>query len=169
MKVKTQTAPKTKFVLIDAQLQQNNFEVANAYSMITKSAIELLQRFELTKYRTWINVEHCKNTKQQNTQLVREWVSFFWNITLSNSKEGKSFIFISIDETAIEKFGNGLTNLLLRRAFLLTQSTDNGLNIEYALRVNYMPMDVHNFFYRRLVDGETDIVSIFTEEHLKTN
>ena len=62
MKAKTQTAPKTKFVLIDAQLQQNNFEVANAYSMITTSAIELLQRFELTKYRTWINFEHCKNT-----------------------------------------------------------------------------------------------------------
>jgi hypothetical protein len=165
MKAKTQTAPKTKFVLIDAQLQQNNYEVENAYSMITKSAIELLRRFEVAKYRSWINVEHCKNTKQQNTQLVREWVSFFWNITLSNSKEGKAYIFISIDETAIEKFGNGLTNLLLRKAFHLTQSAVDGLNIEYALRVNYMPMDVHNFFYKRLVDGETDIVSIYTEDH----
>ncbi len=156
---------KTKFVLVNAELQQNNFEVENAYTEITKQAILLLRRFEVLKYRSWINVEHCKNEKSPNSKLVREFVSFFWNITLSNNNEGRSYIFISIDESGIEKFGSGLTNILLRNAFNITQSQDEKLNIEYALRINYMPMDIHNFYYRRIVEGETEFVSIFTEEH----
>ncbi|RZJ52437.1 MAG: hypothetical protein EOO44_11780 [Flavobacterium sp.] len=164
MKTKTSTPMKTKFVLINAELQQNNLEVENAHTQITKEAILLLRKFEVTKFRSWVNVEHCMDSKQQ--QLVREWISFFWNITLSNNKEGKSYIFISIDESAIEKFGSGLTNLLLRKAYLITHAQNDSLNIEYSLRVNFMPRDIHSFFYRRLVDGETDIVSIFTEQHL---
>lgn len=153
---------KTKFVVIDAELQQTNEIVEQAYNAITKEAIDLLKRFELTKYRTHLTVEHLKDP--QNTNLVREFISFFWNITLSTSKEGKNYIFISIDSDGLTKFGSGLTNILLRQAFKITQANDETQNIEYSLRVNYMPMDVHNFFYRRIVEGETDIVSIFTEE-----
>ena len=167
MKTKTIKPAKTKFVLVNAELQQNNLNVENAYTIITKQAIELLRRFEVAKYRSWINVEHCKDENRRSPNLVREFVSFFWNITLSNSNEGKSYIFISIDESGIEKFGSGLTNILLRNAFKITQSESEELNIEYAMRVNYMPMDIHNFFYRRIVEGETDVVSIFTEKHIK--
>jgi hypothetical protein len=163
-KTKTKTE-KTRFVLINQDLQRNNLEVENAHTEITKRAILLLKRFEVAKFRTWINVEHCMDEKSQNKQLLREFISFFWDITLSTSNEGKNYIFISIDELAIEKFGNGLTNLLLRHAFHVTQSTSDELNIEYALRVNYQPKDIQNFFHRRLVDGQTDVVSIFTEEH----
>jgi hypothetical protein len=161
---KTKQREKTTYVLVNAELQQNNLEVEQAYTKITEVAKELLKKFELTKYRTHLSVEHCKDP--QNTNLVREFVSFFWNITLSNSKEGKSYIFISFDESGLEKFGSGLTNLLLRSAFKITQFESQEINIEYALRVNYIPMDVHNFFYRRIVEGETDTVSIYTEEHL---
>lgn len=157
---------KTKLVLINAELQQNNDAVEKAYTAITKEASELLRKFELAKYRTHLSIEHCKD--QQNTNLVREFISYFWNITISNSKEGKSYIFISIDENGLQKFGSGLTNLLLRSAFKITETVDESQDILYALRVNYMPMDIHNFFYRRIVEGETDLVSIFTVEQQST-
>ena len=164
MKTKTRTETKTKLVLVNADLQQNNDLVEKAYTAITNVASELLKKFELAKYRTHVSVEHCKDP--QNTNLVREYICFFWNITLSNSKEGKSYIFISIDESGIEKFGSGLTNLLLRSAFKITESLEGQHSIEYSMRVNYMAMDIHNFFYRRIVEGETDFVSLSTVDHL---
>jgi len=164
MKTKTRNQTKTKLVLINAELQQNNDAVEKAYTAITNEASELLRKFELAKYRTHLSVEHCKDP--QNTNLVREFISYFWNVTLSNSKEGKSYIFISIDENGLEKFGSGLTNLLLRSAFKITDSINTEFDIQYAMRVNYMPMDIHNFFYRRIVEGETDLVSIYTVEQL---
>lgn len=160
MKTKATEKVKTKLVLVNTEIQQTNEAVERAYMEITKSASELLKKFELAKYRTHLSVDHFKDP--QNTNLVREFISFFWNITLSNSKEGKSYIFISIDESGLVKFGSGLTNLLLRSAFQITDGSD----IEYSMRVNYMPMDIHNFFYKRIVEGETDFVSIYLEEHL---
>ena len=160
MQTQTQTLTPT-----EKQLEKNNYEIANAYQLIINEAINLIRRFELTKYRTWINIEHAQGSKE--THLIREFVTFFWNITLS-SKDSKSFIFISYDETAIEKFGSALTAQLLRHAYQYTQSKNNKLNIEYALRVNFIPMDIHSFFYKRIVDGENNIVSIHTELH-RTN
>ena len=165
MKTKTTEKVKTKLVLVNTEIQQTNEAVEKAYIEITKAASELLRKFELAKYRTHLSVDHFKDP--QNTNLVREFISFFWNITLSNSKEGKSYIFISIDESGLIKFGSGLTNLLLRSAFQITANTSQ-INIEYSMRVNYMPMDIHNFFYKRIVEGETDFVSIYLEDHQQT-
>ena len=165
MKTKTTEKVKTKLVLVNTEIQQTNEAVEKAYMEITKAASDLLKKFELAKYRTHLSVDHFKDP--QNTNLVREFISFFWNITLSNSKEGKSYIFISIDESGLVKFGSGLTNLLLRSAFQITTNTSD-INIEYSMRVNYMPMDIHNFFYKRIVEGETDFVSIYLEDHQQT-
>lgn len=166
--VKTQQAPQTKtqFVLIDALLQANNAEVLKAYTKITASASELLKRFDMPKYRTYCDIDHTKN--ETNANLVSEFLCHFWNITLSNSKEGKSYIFISIDEESVTRFGNSLTNMLLRDAYKFTNSEDNTIGIEYALRVDFIPGDVHNFYYRRIVECETDYVSIITAPSEKT-
>jgi hypothetical protein len=165
MKTKATEKVKTKLVLVNTEIQKTNEAVEIAYMEITKAASELLRKFDLAKYRTHLSVEHFKDP--QNTNLVREFISFFWNITLSNSKEGKSYIFISIDESGLVKFGSGLTNLLLRSAFQITANT-SAINIEYSMRVNYMPMDIHNFFYKRIVEGETDFVSIYLEDQQPT-
>lgn len=159
--------PKTQFVMVTTELQANNQQVQKAYDLITKTATELLRKFEVQKYRTWVDIDHTKDVQNVNT--VREFICHFWNVTLSNNKDGKAYIFIDMDAESIKRFGNGLTNLLLRNAFKATQSDGEGEGIEYALRVNYSLSEIQNFFYRRVVEGETDSVSIFTEEKLEVN
>lgn len=159
---KKATQPKTQFVMVTTELQLNNQEVHKAYDAITKAATELLKRFDMPKYRSWISIDHTK--EEQNVNLVSEYICHFWNITLSANKDGRYFIFIDIDEESLRRLGNNLTNTLLRAAFHVTHSNEGGAGIEYALRVNYSLENIQSFFYRRLVDGETDSVSIFTEE-----
>jgi hypothetical protein len=158
---------KTQFVMITSELQLNNQEVQKAFDTITKTATELMRKFDVPKYRTWVLVDHSKD--EQNTNMVIEFISHFWNVTLSANKDGRYYIFIDIDEESLNRLGNGLTNALLRSAFNATQSNDNTPGIEYALRVNYSLSNIQNFFYRRVVEGETATVSIFTEDKLLTN
>lgn len=80
-------------------------------------------------------------------------------------KDGKLYIFIDLGEEALQKFGSILTNNLLRECYHLTQSNDNTNGIEYSLRVNFLPAEqLMNFYYRRIVEGETGYVSIGTVE-----
>lgn len=166
--MKTQTRakqqPKTQFVIVSEEQQINNREVEKAYTKIVAKATELIRKFEMAKYRTWIDIDHLK--EEQNVHLVREFVSFHWNVTLSMNKDGRYYIFFDIDQEGISKFGSGLTNYLLREAYAVTQSNDNTDGIQYSLRVNFASIDVHNFYYRRLADGETTTLSITTEERV---
>lgn len=155
---------KTQFVLIDAALQANNAEVLKAFNKITASATALLTKWDNFKYRTHVIVDHAK--LETNGNLIMEYVCYFFNITLSNSKEGKSYIFISLDEDSIERFGNTMMNMLLREAYRITNSEDNTAGIEYALKVQFMPADIHNFFYKRIVEGEQEGIVIMTEDKI---
>ncbi|MES2447304.1 MAG: hypothetical protein V4546_08990 [Bacteroidota bacterium] len=171
MKTKTKAHPKnqvtTNFVMITPELQVNNEQVLKAYTKIVEVAVELLKGFEMKKYRTYIMMDHLKN--ELNANLISEFVCHFYNITLSNSKDGRSFIFIEIDEEYVSKFGNNLPNRLLREAYKLTQSEDNTAGIEYCLRPQFAPSDVHNFFFRNLVNGETEVISILVAERAEVN
>jgi hypothetical protein len=162
MVTKTKRQPKTKpvtnIVMVTPELQQNNEAVLKAYTKIVQKATELLQKFELSKYRTYVEIDHTKDP--QNANYVAEFACHFWNITLSNSKEGKSYIFINYDGDFIEKFGSNLTNQLLRTAYTATNSEDGTIGIEYALRVQFTDYDVHNYFYRLTFEGETDTIRI---------
>ena len=101
--------------------------------------------------------------------MISEHLNYFWNITLSNSKDGRSFIFIDLGAEALQRFGSGLTNQFLRKAYEITQSHDNTGGIEYALRVNFQEADqLHNFFYRRVAEGENNYVSIATVDKLES-
>lgn len=165
MKTKAQAkkpAQKTTFVMVTPELQVNNEAVMKAYTKIVQKAMELLTKFEMRKYRTYVEVDHTKNP--QNVSYISEFVCHFWNVTLSNSKEGKSYIFINYDADFIEKFGSNLTNQLLREAYRITNSEDGTTGIEYALRVQFTDYDVHNYFYRVTFEGETDTISIATVE-----
>lgn len=162
MKTQTRKKPTTQYVAITSEIQLTNLEVEKAYTSIVSKASQLLKKFDLPKFRTYCEMEHTKN--ELNANLVKEFLSYHWNVTLSmNPKDGKLYIFIDLGGEALEKFGNGLTNALLREAYQLTQSHDNTQGIEYALRVNFNPSEqLHNFYYRRIVEGETDYVSIVT-------
>lgn len=164
--MKTQTKAKaqskTQFVPITTDIQLTNNEVEKAYTLMVEKATNLLQRFDVAKFRTYVLMDHTKN--EQNTNLVKEFLSYFHNITLSMSpKDGKYYIFIDLGGEALEKFGNNLYNILLRECYQLTHSNDNTPGIEYSLRVNFVPAEnLQNFFYRRIAEGETGYVSLFT-------
>jgi len=164
MKTQTRKQQKTNYVLVDDELLKTNIEVEKAYTLIVGKAIDLLCHFELNKFCTYAEIEHTKN--EQNTNLIKEHLSFHWNITLSLSpKDGRSFMFIDLGLESLQKFGSGLTNQLLRYAFSVTDSHDNTKGIEYALRITFLPADqLHNFFYRRVAEGETAYVSLHTVE-----
>ena len=161
-KRKTQT--KTQFVAITNDVQLTNQEVEKAYTLMVQKATSLLTKFDVNKFRTYCEIGHTKN--EQNTNLVKEFLCYFFNITLSMSpKDGKFYIFIDLGQEALEKFGSNLTNQLLRYCYEVTQSNDNTSGIEYAIRINFLPAEqLHNFFYRRIAEGETDYVSIFVVE-----
>lgn len=161
---KAKAQSKTQFVPITTDIQLTNGEVEKAYTLMVEKATELLKRFDVAKFRTFAIMDHTKN--EQNTNLVKEFLCYHWNITLSMSpKDGKLYLFLDIGEESLQKFGSMLTNNLLRECYQLTQSNDNTNGIEYALRVNYLPAEnLHNFYYRRIVEGETGYVSIGTVE-----
>jgi len=165
--MKTQTRQqqqKTNYVLVDSELLLTNNEVEKAYTLIVSKAISLMDRFDLPKFRMYAEIDHTLN--EHNTNLVMEHLSFHWNITLSISpKDGRSFMFIDLGLESLNKFGSNLTNQLLRYAYQVTESQDNTDGIEYALRVTFVPADqLHNFFYRRIAEGETGYVSLHTIE-----
>lgn len=161
---KTKEQSKTQYVAITTDVQQVNQQVEKAYTLMVDAAKELLKRFDVAKFRTYALMDHTKN--EQNTNLVKEFICYHWNITLSMSpKNGMFYIFIDLGEEALQKFGSALTNNLLRECYQLTQSNGSDSGIEYALRVNYLPADsLHNFYYRRIVEGETGYVSIVIVE-----
>ncbi|RZK22009.1 MAG: hypothetical protein EOO43_10150 [Flavobacterium sp.] len=171
MKTKTTTPTKSKtttnYVMVTPELQLNNELVVKAYTKIVEVAIELLRKFEMQKYRTYIQIEHTLNP--QNVNLIKEFVCHFYNITLSNAKDGRSFIFVEMDQNYINKFGGNLINRLLREAYKVTQSNDNTDGIEYCLKPQFVPTDVQNYFYRMTFNGETDIVSILIADRLEVN
>lgn len=159
-----QQQQKTNYVLVDDELLKTNIEVEKAYTLIVGKAIELMDKFELNKFRMYAEIDHTLN--EHNTNLVKEHLSFHFNITLSISpKDGRSFMFIDLGLESLTKFGSSLTNQLLRYAYQVTESHDNTAGIEYALRVTFLPADqLHNFFYRRIAEGETSYVSLHTIE-----
>lgn len=170
MRTKTKAQPKnqtTQFVMVTPELQTNNDLVLRAYTQIVEVGINLLKGFEMSKYRTFIQMDHTSNP--QNVNLIKEFVCHFYNITLSNSKEGKSFIFIDFDEDYINKFGNNLANRLLRQAYRLTQSEDNTPGIEYCLKPSFTPSDVHNYFFKLTFNGETEVISILVADRADVN
>ena len=161
----TKAQPKkktTQFVLVTPELQINNEQVLKAYTKIVEVGIDLLKGFEMQKYRTYILMEHTKN--EQNVNLIKEFVCHFYNITLSNSKEGKSYIFIDLDDDFIKKFGNNLANRLLRQAYQITQSDDNSAGIEYSLRPNFLLNEVSAYLYKLSYGGDTNVLTILVAD-----
>ena len=145
--------------------EKKNIEVERIFEQITNSARELLTVFEIEKYRTTVLVEHSKIGRYEN--LIREFLSYHWNFTMSKNKQGGCVIYFGYDGEAISKFGNRLYNEMLRKLIALTMKEATSVNIEDRIRVNHEPTDIHNFYYKRVMDGKTEHVTIQVQD-LKT-
>jgi hypothetical protein len=157
MTVKTQEPEVT----LRQNLEARNKDVEKAYNLICQSARLLLIPFESRKYRTIIEVNHSKSGKE--TTLLKEFICFFFNITLTKNRAGYNMIYCTYDEDAIAKFGPRLYNRTLRLLFKHTMFEKTKLNIEDSVRVND-PSEVQSFFINRLANGETHHISISIQE-----
>lgn len=157
MTVKT---PETTLTLTQ-NLEARNKEVTKAYAKIVAEARKLVAPFENQKYRTTIEIDHTKSGK--DTNLISEFVCFFFNITLTNNRHNHLMLFGCFDEEAIAKFGSRLQNRFYRVLFKHTMFENTKYNIEDCIRVND-PAKVQSFFINRLANGESDWVSISVEE-----
>lgn len=157
MTVKT---PETTLTLTQ-NLEARNKEVTKAYAKIVAEARKLVAPFENQKYRTTIEIDHTKSGK--DTNLISEFVCFFFNITLTNNRHDHRMLYGSFDEEAIAKFGSRLQNRFYRVLFKHTMFENTKYNIEDCIRVND-PAKVQSFFVNRLANGESNWVSISVEE-----
>ena len=162
MKKNNTTKPATQFVMVTPDVEVINQEVQKAYQKIIEAAQQLLKRFEMTKYRTYVLVENTKDP--ENTNYINEFICQFWSINLINGRDGRYYIYINYDGNSIEKFGSNLTNLLLREAYRATNSEDGTIGCEYALKVMFVDHDVRSYYYRLCFEGDTKTATIAVVE-----
>lgn len=148
-----------------ANLELRNKEVAKAYTLITQASKDLLTTFEHAKYRTLIEVDHTQSGKDGN--LIKEWMTFFFNITLTKNRAGYSMIYFTFSEDAIAKFGARLYTRALRILFKFTMFDKGKISIEDCVRVNN-PGQVESYFINRLANGDNHFVAIDVEPRVTT-
>ena len=141
-------------------LELRNAEVAKAYNLISQASKQLLTTFEHAKYRTIIEVNHSQSGREGN--LIKEWMTFFFNITLTKNRAGYSMIYFTFSEDAIAKFGARLYTRALRIVFSKTMFDKGKISIEDCIRVNN-PGQVESYFINRLANGSNDFISIEVE------
>jgi hypothetical protein len=138
----------------------------NALTLIFEGAVQqagaFLKPFSTEKYRTTIIVDHeglgIKKT------LVKEFLCFHFNLTFCKNKDGLHLIYLNHDEEAIKKFGTRVYNQMLRLLITLSSKEVTAINVEDRVRFAAEPSNVHNFFYKRIIDKTTDFISIQTVE-----
>jgi hypothetical protein len=150
--------------LIEDDLTIRNHEIEKAFNQIIIEARTLLTVFEHQKYRSYVDILHSKSGK--DTNLIKEWLCYCFNITLTNTKNGSYLIYFGWDEEAIDKFGLSLFSKMLRIIFRVTMFEATPMNIESCVRINKGASNIHNFYLQRILNGENDFVSISVEERV---
>lgn len=151
-------------IQLTQDLKARNKEVDKAFQHIIQSSKSLLLPFESKKYRTVILVQHSKSGKETN--LVSEFVCFFWNMTLATNRAGFRMIYFSYDEDSLAKFGLRLYNRAIRQVVKHTMFESTKINIEDCVRISPEESKVQSFFINRLANGENDFVSIEVVENV---
>lgn len=150
--------------LIEDDLQIRNHEIEKAFNQIIMEARTLLTVFEHKKYRSYVDILHSKSGK--DTLLIKEWLCYCFNITLTNTMNGHYLIYFGYDEDALSKFGLSLFSKMLRIIFRITMFESTQVNIETCVRINKGASNIHNFYLQRILNGESDYVSISVEERV---
>ena len=153
---------------VDDQLtteQKMNAEVLQAFNLITQSARAVVSNFETKKYRTSVLINHLQNN---SNSLVKEYLSYFFNVTLTRNKNSLLVIYIGFDTEAVTRFGSMLHNQLIREVMKHTMQDNTSVNIESCIRVDANTKDVRYFFYKRITEGENEYVTITVDEPVAT-
>jgi hypothetical protein len=146
--------------LLAQNLELRNKEVDKAFVLISQASRALLTTFEHAKYRTTIQVNHLESGRDGN--LISEWMTFFFNITLTKNRAGYHMIYLTFSEDAIAKFGARLYTRCLRVLFKFTMFDKGKISIEDSVRVNN-PGQVESYFINRLANGENSFIAIDVE------
>jgi hypothetical protein len=150
--------------LIEDDLQIRNHEIERAFNQMLIEARSLLTVFEHQKYRSYVDILHSKSGK--DTNLIKEWLCYCFNLTLTSTKNGNYVIYFGWDEEAVDKFGLSLFSKMLRIIFRITMFEATQVNIENSIRINKGATNIHNFYLQRIANGENDFVSISVEERV---
>lgn len=129
-------------------------------------AREYLKPFDTDKYRTTVTVNHEK--LKTNDTLIKEFLCFHFNLTLGKNKNGFHLIYFNYDEEAISKFGTRVFNQMVRALVTISAKEMTKINVEERIRFATEPSDIHNFLWKRLIDGEKEHIVISTNDN-KTN
>lgn len=149
-------------IILAQNLELRNECVEKAYHNIVKYTKELLTAFETLKYRISVTVDHTQSGKETN--LINEWLCFFYNYTLTKNRFGYYMIYVSYDEGALTRFGDKLFNRMLRVVFNCTNLQSSEINIENCIRIDHSATDIQPFFINRLFNQEKEYVTVTTEE-----
>jgi hypothetical protein len=141
--------------------QEMNNEVIRVFDQLTEAAMAVVNGFENKKYLTSVMIDHMQYS---NNSLVREFLSYFFNITMTRSKSSLLVIYIGFDTEAVARFGNSLHNIFLREVMRLTMKELTTVNIERCIRIDATTKDTRNFYYKRIAEGENEYTTIKTEE-----
>lgn len=143
-------------------LEIRNECVAKAYHNIVRGCKELLSAFDALKYRTSATIDHTKSGKETN--LVNEWICYWWDITLTRNRHNYLMIYVNYDEEALTRFGDKLFNRMLRTVMKCTNLEAFDFNIENCIRIDHSATDIQPFFISRILNGEKEHVSITAED-----
>jgi hypothetical protein len=160
---------KTKKSTVQEELsqeQQINNEVLRVFDLITQSAREVVTSFDTQKYRTSVLVNHMQSN---NNSLIKEYLSYWFNVTLTRNKNSLLVIYIGFDSEAITRFGNSIHNRFIREVMKLTMKELTSIDIEQYIRVDAVTKEVRNFFYRRVMEQANDNVTITIDEPVVVN
>lgn len=145
------------------QSQIINQKVESAYTLIISHAINLLKDLKPFELRTYCEMEHTKN--ELNANLIKEFLCQFWNITLTeNPKDHRYYIVIDLSKEALKKYGSDLTNKLILKIYSVICSNEAVTYTLYSVKINFMPIELLNYFNSTIAQGETEYISITTIE-----
>jgi len=157
----TVIAPSEEIVLAQ-NLELRNENVEKAFHSIVKQTKELLTAFDSPRYRMSVTIDHSNSGKETN--LINEWLCYFYNFTLTKNRHHYYMIYISYDEDALTRFGDKLFNKMLRIVFKCTCIDITNINIENCMRIDKEATDIQPFFISRLFSDPKDYVVITSEE-----
>lgn len=152
----------TEEILLAQNLELRNEKVELAYKNIIKGCKELLTAFDTLRYRMHVTIDHTNSGKETN--LISEWICYFWDITITRNRFNYYMIYVSYDEEALTRFGDKIFNRMLRLVFNNTNITATDINIENSVRIDHSATDIQIFFINRLLSDPKDYIIITAEE-----
>jgi hypothetical protein len=139
----------------------SNESTERIYELITSKAIDLLKGQNQVEFRTYCEMDHSKN--ELNTKLLREFVCYFWNITLlKDLTNGRYYIELDFAKEGLALFGNARSNSLIFKIFSVIPSNMESSETDFPLFINFVPVEHLTYWYSTIARGESEYVNIYT-------